>query len=155
MGELEDALAKTDPLERADALVAYVNEKNRTVGWDSLTGIERTIFIVDVYRFKLIQSGLSSTVVWDPPDFRDRAISALERIGATTTSSILRRAAALIDSVPAERMATLHTIGDVTGALGPVYDELESDLDRADPWNEISGCLTDWIGTCRSELRAD
>jgi hypothetical protein len=152
MSKLDEALAEPDLHEMVSKIVSYVSEKARMAGWDSLTDTEKTVSLADSYRFRLTAGGLSTTVVWDPPDYRDQAIAAIERIGAKETSSILRRAAALVDAIHRSKVP-LMTVGDVLDAMGPAYAELRSNLEQAWPEVEIGDCLATWLDANRSAWR--
>src|SRR4051812_15176111 len=93
---LAEALAQPNPDSRRRDFVAYVGAKELAHGWDALTALEQTAILADRYWYKLQDGGLSSTILWDPPEYRDEAIAALERIGAHATAAVLRRAAAAL-----------------------------------------------------------
>lgn len=143
-----EILALESPMDRSIEASTFVINKLQVVGYDGLLEVERVIDDVMVYAYKLDQGGLSTTLLWDPPEYRDACISHIELIGARELAAFLRRAAGLVDEADGRR--TGPTVGDLADAVGrAVLEGLERELEALAPPGTIEEHLGLWLLTQR------
>ena len=121
---IDEILAITEPAAFADAIIAFVNDKQIAHSFESLTATEKIVLLACDCSYRLVRGGLLDPLFNPGREWRDAMLAALHEIGATHAERILGTAATLVDAIPEEQARRADTLGDVMTLAGE--DKLEA-----------------------------
>jgi hypothetical protein len=152
MVSLDQVIGISEPQAFVDAIIAFVNDKERAHSLESLTSIEKIVLLANDCSFRLLRGGFTDPLLNPGPEWRDAMLSALAEIGATNTERILRAGANVLDAVP-EQAGTYGEWIELAGE--EKIDALSRELDRCEGQAEVDRRLFTYIVEHRGRFRLE
>jgi uncharacterized protein DUF4375 len=155
MNAIEAALAKHDNTEFAIAMSNLIFARHEAVGFAAMSEAEQTAYCADCLEREVNNGGFDQFFVNSSGDTSLETITALDRLGASHTAELVRRAVAVFpDGHPSsDRDARFDQIE----AARPAVEKIWAALDAAfyEYRDDIAQLLRDYVSAHRLEFRTD